>query len=182
MKRLLLTKQWSLATVSGNPPAVFLSQVQSTTTQSPQSLHPSWVTTTKCHLLWYFSLCQTAWRITEILIILLGVFLHKQDQAHAKMFRGVISMLLWSGVELPFGVLLMKAHTHRRAHPITCGSWKLVVAVDLRSVLWLTPFVFVGGLPQLPNLLSWPVTSGPPSSELQPAIRVKADNESLKHI
>lgn len=40
------------------------------------------------------ALSQTPCRITAMLIILLAVFLHKQDQDHAKMFWGVISMLL----------------------------------------------------------------------------------------
>lgn len=100
------------ATVSDNPPAVFSSQVLNTTTERPQSLHPYWVTNTKYHLLWYHSLSQTACRITEMLIILLAVFLHKHDRAHAKMFWGVISVLLWSGVAFPFGVLCIKTRTH----------------------------------------------------------------------
>lgn len=112
----LKQQQSNLATVPDNPPAVFFSsQVSNTTTEVPQSLHPHWVTNTKYHLLWYRSLSQTAFRIAEKLIILLAVFLYKQERAHAKMFWGVISMLLWSGVALPFGVLFIKntrTHTH----------------------------------------------------------------------
>lgn len=127
-------QQSNLATVPDNPPAVFFSsQVSNTTTEVPQPLHPHWVTNTKYHLLWYRSLSQTAFRIAEKLIILLAVFLYKQERAHAKMFWGVISMLLWSGVALPFGVLFIKKHTHThtlwhpntRAHasPAVVGNW-----------------------------------------------------------
>lgn len=164
---------------------MFSSQVLNTTTEVPQSLHPHWVTNTKYHLLWYHSLSQTACRIAEMLIILLAVFLYKQDQAPAKMFWGVISMLLWSGVALPFGVLFIKTHTHTLTHKhthtrLTCSGWKLVVAADLWLAVWLTPCVIAGDLPQLPYLLPWPVTSGWPSSALQPVIKaVKANNESF---
>ena len=111
-------KHHSSATVPANPPAVFSSQVLNTTTERPQSLHPYWVTNTKYHLLWYRSLSQTACRITEVLIILLAVFLHKHERAHAKMFWGVVSMSLWSGVALPFGVLFIKPHTHTHTHTL----------------------------------------------------------------
>lgn len=122
----------SLATVRTNPPAVFSSQVLNTTTERPQSLHPYWVTNTKYHLLWYHGLSQTASRITEVLIILLAVFLHKHEWADAKMFWGVISMSLWSGVALPFGVLFIKPHTHtcrlthKRTHSrVTCSGLEI---------------------------------------------------------
>lgn len=85
---------------------------KNTITQRPKPLHLHWVTSTKYHLLWYRSLSQTPCRITEMLIILLAVFLHKQEQAHAKMFRGVISMLLWSGVCFTLWSFVYK-HIHR---------------------------------------------------------------------
>lgn len=40
------------------------------------------------------ALSQTAFMIAEKLIIILAVFLYKQARGHAKMFWGVISMLL----------------------------------------------------------------------------------------
>lgn len=164
-KKQNTSKQRSLVAVPANPPAVISSQVLNTTTERPQSLHPHWVTNTKYHLLWYHSLSQTACRITEMLIILLVVFLHKQDRARAKMFWGVISMLLWSGVMLPFGVLFMKTHVHTNTHthasPAVVGNWWWPQIYGWQS--GSRPAVIAGDLPRLPYLPPWPVTSGWPS-------------------
>lgn len=155
-------KLHSSATVPANPPAVFSSQVLNTTTERPQSLHPYWVTNTKYHLLWYRSLSQTACRITEMLIILLAVFLHKHKRAHAKMFWGLISMSLWSGVAYPLEFCLLNhthTHTHMQVdtqtHALTrhlqwFGNWWWLQIYGWQSGSF--PAVTAGDLPRLPYL------------------------------
>lgn len=182
-------KLHSSATVPANPPAVFSSQVLNTTTERPQSLHPYWVTNTKYHLLWYRSLSQTACRITEMLIILLAVFLHKHKRAHAKMFWGLISMSLWSGVAYPLEFCLLNHththagwHTNARTHASPAVVWKLVVAADLWLAVWLIPCCYCWR-PATASLSGpWPVTSGWPSCALQPVKTSEPTMSLLEHI
>lgn len=179
-------KLHSSATVPANPPAVFSSQVLNTTTERPQSLHPYWVTNTKYHLLWYRSLSQTACRITEMLIILLAVFLHKHKRAHAKMFWGLISMSLWSGVAYPLEFCLLNhTHTcrltHKRTHSrVTCsgleigGGCRFMVGSLAHSLLLL--------LETCHGFLIWPVTCYIRVAQLCAAASkdVRANNESFR--
>lgn len=171
----------------GNPPALFSSQVLNTTTERPQSLHPYWVTNTKYHLLWYRSLSQTGCRITEMLIILLAMFLHKHVRAYAKMFWGVISMSLWSGVAIPFGVLFSKTHTHMQVDTQTraltrhlqwFGNWWWLQIYGWQS--GPLPAVTAGDLPRLPYLA--PVTCYIRVAQLcAPASKdVRANNDSFR--
>lgn len=97
-----------------------------------------------------------------MLIILLAVLHHKQNQAHAKMFWGCNIHValkwgcdtLWSCVYKHTTYTHKHTLTHKHTHSaVTCSSWKLVVVADLWLVVWLTPSVIAGDLPRLPYLL-----------------------------